>query len=43
METVYNSDLFKLPYTTIMEHCLTIEDAAVEYSVPWMTFVCIFE
>lgn len=29
METVYNSDLFKLSYTTIMEHCLTIEDGAV--------------
>lgn len=43
METVYNSDLFKLSYTTITEHCLTTEDGAVEYSVPWMTFVYIFE
>jgi len=33
METVSNSGLFRLSYTTIMENCLTIEDDAVEYSV----------
>lgn len=34
MGTVYNSGLFKLSYTIIMERCLTIEANAVACAVP---------
>lgn len=34
MGTVCNSGLFKLSYTTIMQHCVTVEVNAVECSMP---------